>query len=546
MKKLVVLISAIIILLSLTGCLENKNTDYYTAEDLGMSDITFSDNNDSSETESSPSVEISSETDSTGTSDIISTSSVISKESVSLSQPDVTYPQNDDKVTYYEVPVLEKPKMLKKPEYKPAEISGEILDQGKCGDTLYWELYSNGTLRIHGSGRMYDYVKYDTERQSPWYKYRDEPFVNDNGTFFKNPDGTEYVSVAGYNKDNPNGWKVKNVRIEPGVTYIGNWAFYRICVEHLEIPEGVTETGYFAIRFSPTLKTVSLPDSLVLLDDMAISRNQVLEYIYFGNSLKTLGLAALNNNDKLKTVILPDSVTEVNIRHHQRYDAHESQSDNVGLLESCDNLETVWLGSVKYVPQRTFLSCSSLEEILIPNTVEYVEEYAFFDCKKLNTVIFEKESRCKLIESKAFFNSTGIEYFIGCTALETIETNAFVHGGMSKMKLFEFSNINKEIQNGMFMNSQLVTANIGTGMNKIPASVLTASKIREIYISKSVNEIASGAFKGCSQLKNIYYDGTRAEWNKVKRTLGWAEGVPEDCVIHFSDKTSEWLKNVLK
>ena len=539
-----------IILLSLTACVQKDDIGYYTAEDFGMSEINSLDSGLSSEmitseiaSSSIESEEVSSEAESK-----LSTSSQKPNES-SSSKQHITVSQTEDKVVYYEKPSFEKPKMLKKPEYKPAEISGEVLDSGKCGDELYWELYSNGTLHIHGSGRMYDYIKMDPERQSPWYKYRAEPHISDDGTYFLNPDGTKYVSVDSYKKNNPNGWKIKNVRIDPGVTYIGNWAFYRICVEHLEIPEGVTETGYFAIRFSPTLKTVSLPDSLILLDDLGISRNQVLETIYFGNSLKTLGIAALNDNDMLKSVILPDSVTEINKRQHKTHDAHENQSDNVGFLESCDKLETAYLGNVKYIPQRTFLNCTALETIIIPKSVEYIEEYAFFSCEKLKTVVFEEGSSCKLIETKAFFNTLAIEYFYGCTSLETIEQNAFVHGGLKSLKIFEFSDSNISFQNGMFAGSQLVTANIGSKMNKLSDYMFSNSKLNEIYISSNITEFGNRSLSECSQLKHIYFNGTKADWVKIQKTSNYAYMTPDknnSATVHFSDGTTEKLKNILK
>ena len=176
---------------------------------------------------------------------------------------------------------------------------------------MNWELLADGTLHIFGEGPMYDYVKSDPELQSPWYKYRKEPYISDDGLTVLNSDGSKYMSVSACYSDNPNGWYISNIIIDEGVTYIGNWAFYRVCVDSITIPEGVKEMGHFCIRYSPTLQYVNLPDSLILMDDFAISRNIKLKSINFGNSLETIGLAAFTGNPSMTKLILPDSVTSI-------------------------------------------------------------------------------------------------------------------------------------------------------------------------------------------------------------------------------------------
>ncbi|MCD8317304.1 MAG: hypothetical protein LUB61_07900 [Eggerthellaceae bacterium] len=44
-----------------------------------------------------------------------------------------------------------------------------IIDEGYCGDDLYWTLYDTGLLEITGSGDMTELF---TSYSSPWYAYR--------------------------------------------------------------------------------------------------------------------------------------------------------------------------------------------------------------------------------------------------------------------------------------------------------------------------------------------------------------------------------------
>ncbi len=522
MKKTVLVLILSLILVFFSGCqyiikidIDEAGSSDSSSEDIGDN----STSEDSSDNSSDTSSESSDESSSDSSTDNTSSDNVSSDESSDSPSEDV-------------------------------EIV--VWDSGKCGENLNWELLSDGTLHIFGTGEMYDYVKYYTP--APWYKYRNEPYISEDGQSILDPDGTEYAMVSDYNKSNPKGYKYNKVVIDPGVTHIGNWAFYRVCVDELSIPEGVTKLGYFSVRYSPTLKVLNLPDSLLLIDDYGVSRNHVLKTVNVGNSLETIGLAGFNMNPNLESVILPESVKSINIRLHEIHKglgslngSASSESDNVGVFENCSSLKYVSLGKISYIPQRTFSNCSKLEAIIIPNTAEYIEEYAFNGCSSLKEVVFQSGSQCKIIKTKAFLNAINIESFTGCTALETVENNAFVKDNLKSLKIFEFSDSNVSFQGSMFSNSQLTTAKIGNNMISISNHMFCRSTIKEIYISNSVTNFKEGCLRECGSLTDIYYDGTRAEWDTITKEKNWCFGASNwsySATVHFSDGTTEILKNI--
>ena len=415
-----------------------------------------------------------------------------------------------------------------------------VLDYGKCGEDLNWELLSDGTLHIFGTGPMYDYVKYS--EPSPWYRYRCEPYLSEDGSKILNPPGSsaaEYMSASAYYNDNPKGWHYNRIVIDEGVTYIGNWAFYRVCVDELTIPEGVEATGHFAIRYSPTLKKVNLPDSLVELGDFGISRNQVLTTVNIGNGLKWAGKAAFADNPSLNELILPDTCVSINEQLNEPYG--NINYTNQGFISGATSLKKVDFGSVTIIPNRTCINNSKLEYVVIPNTVEKIEQYAFFECRSLKQVVFEEGSKCKIIEKSAF-RYAPIEKFVGCTVLEKIENLAFGNGWKT-LKEFTFSDTNKEFPAHIFSATQLSTATIGSNVSVMSPYMFFNSAIEEIHISGNVTEFGSHCLYKCTLLTNIYYDGSPEDWTNITKGDYWSYQIPKSCVIHFADGTNVTIDN---
>ena len=286
--------------------------------------------------------------------------------------------------------------------------NAEILDSGKCGENLTWTLYSDGLLHISGTGRAYDYCKgiligqtreeienqvnagtipenyafqkgktYDDEHGqyvSPWYKYRSEI------------DFTGYTTEESYNKENPNGWKYERILIDEGITYIGDWMFYRVSgPTELVVPEGVTKIGRWGIRFSPTLKSVVLPNSLIEIEYRGLSRNEVMTNITFGNNLTTIGNNGLAQNHSIEKIELPDSVTTI----------------GTNIFEGNTALTTARLGSAISVPSRTCVSLSNLKDVVIPEETTTIGEYAFYSCTSLESIKIPKN--VVTIDAKAFY-----------------------------------------------------------------------------------------------------------------------------------------------
>lgn len=139
------------------------------------------------------------------------------------------------------------------------------------------------------------------------------------------------------------------------------YGLYNCKLVSLELPQSITEIGYYAFRNNPFTEIV-IPDSVTSIRDNAFS-----------------------SCNKLKNILLPDGLT--------------SFASNV--FSSCSNLKTINIPrGVTTIPSGAFQSCSSLESIVLPPTIESIGWGAFRGCYGLKELRIP--SSVRRIENDAF------------------------------------------------------------------------------------------------------------------------------------------------
>ena len=202
-----------------------------------------------------------------------------------------------------------------------------------------------------------------------------------------------------------------------------------------------------------------------------------------GHEVVAIGDRAFENRTDLRTVMIPDSVTEI-----------EAYSFN-----NCTNLSNVTLSkSLKYMGGRAFGSCEKITQIEIPKSLDncgnsgYASYHGPFGaCSGLKKITFEEG---------ATEVSNGL--FRGCTGLEEIN----IPDGVTKIESSSFEDC-----------INLVSVNISDSVIKIENEAFAGGeKIESINIPDSVTEIGESTFANCSKLsnvklsKNLEYMGGRA------------------------------------
>ncbi len=78
----------------------------------------------------------------------------------------------------------------------------------------------------------------------------------------------------------------------------------------------------------------------------------------------------------------------------------------------------------------------------------------------------------------------------------------------------------------------LTSISIGSGMTRIrDKSFGSCTKLTSVSFGSNVTEIQQMAFLGCSALKRINFDGTKAQWNTIKKGTNWDKGTGNYLVV---------------
>lgn len=192
-------------------------------------------------------------------------------------------------------------------------------------------------------------------------------------------------------------------------------------------------------------------------------------------SVKSIGQNAFKDNTELKSIVIPDSVTSID----QSVFSGCTQLDNVvipdsvtsigsGIFSGCTQLSNVVLPeTMESISSSMFSGCTSLKSIALPSELKSIGSYAFSACEGLS-----------IIDIPASVNSIGMMAFLGCTSL----TSVVIPDGLTK------------IQYGLFGGCE---------------------NLSYIVIPKTVTTIEAVAFAECNSLTDVYFQGTREEWDNM-------------------------------
>ena len=352
-----------------------------------------------------------------------------------------------------------------------------------------------------------------------------------------------------------------SVTIGESVTSIGGEAF-RNCssLTSVTIGESVTSIGNYAFSGCSSLTSVTIPNSVTSIGDYAFYDCSSLTSVTIGESVTSIGMYAFNKCSSLTSVTIPNSVTSIG--DHAFYDCSSLTSVTIGesvtsigygAFNKCSSLTSVTIGeSVTSIGNYAFSGCSSLtktnytgdiagwcdikfgayssnpisyshnlyindqeiKDLVIPNTVDSIHNYAFEGCSSLTSVTIGES-----------VTSIGKSAFEGCSSLTSVTIGKSVTS-IGDFAFYECSSLTSvtipnsvtSIGGEAFRNcSSLTSVTIGESVTSIGRLAFDdCPSLSSVTIGKSVTSIVYGAFRGCSSLKKTNYTGDIAGWCNIK------------------------------
>lgn len=202
----------------------------------------------------------------------------------------------------------------------------------------------------------------------------------------------------------------------------------------------------WSTNFSTLQATIdSLSFSGSLLQHIVIPTTYVIEsnpdYVY---SVTKIGRNAFKNNTKLKSIVIPNGIQEI----------------DESAFSGCTNLETIIIpSSVKKIGNGAFRGCTNLKKIELSNGIERIEGNAFYECTSLQSMVIPDS--VTFLGGKAFYNCSNLKTVELSKNLETLGTEGLFQNCYNLTTVTSFPQDITVIGNGAFRNcSNLETVDI--------------------------------------------------------------------------------------
>ena len=370
-------------------------------------------------------------------------------------------------------------------------LPSTVIDKGKCGDKVYWTLYSDGKLYFSGEG--------DIKYYRPWSSYTEDikcvkicsGITSIGSRVFENCTSLTSITIPNSvtridSRAFSDCTSLTSITIPDSVTRIGEFTFSGCeSLKSITIPDSVTRIGEFTFSGCESLKSITIPDGIEWICQHTFARCTSLTSVIIPDSVTSIDTSAFSDCTSLKSITIPDSVTSIDSSAFKDCKSLTSIKipDSVTSIESstfenCTSLTSIKIpDSVTSIESSTFENCTSLTSIAIPNSVTSIESSAFYGCKSLTSVTIPDS-----------VTSIGDYTFDYCTSLASVTIPDSV----------------TRIGEGAFGSTSLTSITIPDGVTSIgDYTFASCTSLTSITIPDSVTSIGEGAFRDCTNLTSI-------------------------------------------
>ncbi len=321
-----------------------------------------------------------------------------------------------------------------------------------------------------------------------------------------------------------------DITIPPNVASIGAYAFEMSGLINITIPDSVTNIGIGAFGNTPYSKNdENYENGVLYIDNHLITTNGDCEGEYVIKSgTKSIASYAFYYCDSLTGITIPDSVTNIGecafcgCQSLANIDISDSVT-NIGVHAFADtyyyNDSENWENGVLYIGNHLIDANNDCEgEYVIKAGTKSIAPYAFDYCDSLTGITIPDS-----------VTSIGKCAFSSCRSLANIDISDSITniGEFAFIDTYYYNNSENWENRVLYIGNYLIIDYSGSyacaikpGTKIIADAAFGSDFLTSIEIPRSVANIGSDAFNGCTSLKEVRYYGSEEDKDNIIISYG--------------------------
>lgn len=392
---------------------------------------------------------------------------------------------------------------------------------------------------------------YEEDRQTP-EEYREELFGDlkrgeefvlvrylgrDEEVFI--PDGIRSIKSSAFAKNKT----LRKVYVPDSVRRIADFAFGECTsLEEIRLSEKLEGLGASVFKGCRSLKYINIPNSVQIVGDETFSGCASLTEVRLSENLKAISAETFKGCSSLRGIRIPDEVKTVRIHAFDGCASLEnvqfgekSHIESIGwdAFARCRALKRVKLpDGLKSLSQSVFYD-GGLEEIYIPQSVEFISPSAFSSCCNLKKVEIAPNNMHYYSHDNCIYDATDNQILVGRNdgrvpndgSLKFIGDNSFecnpfvkefnVPYGVTSIGIGAFRNCEnlrcvtlpttlESIGRCAFEGTGLESITVPSKVKIIEENSFACSKLQRVILKRGVETLETYAFRKCQELQEVY------------------------------------------
>ncbi len=320
-----------------------------------------------------------------------------------------------------------------------------------------------------------------------------------------------------------------SVAIPDSVTIIDSWAFSGCTsLASVTIPDSVTRICDNAFKDCTSLTSVTIPNGVTYIDDFTFYGCTSLTSVVIPDSVTEIGFSAFSGCTSLTSVTtIPDSVTSIG--DDAFYDCTSLTAINVGennvnyssqdgVLFNKDKTELIQYpagktdesyeipNNVTSIDNYAFYHCTSLTSVIIPYSVTKIDNLAFKGCSSITAINVDEKNENYFSKDGVLFANYANKWNVEKGEYEKYDVVVLKQYPLGKTdESYTIPDGTMEIGDSAFSDGiYLASVIIPDGVTSIDDyTFYNCTSLTSVTISNSVEKIGSSVFRKCSSLASV-------------------------------------------